>query len=87
MLAEFVMRGAAVNSSKEVQLTPEIKHTFASGQLGEWVVGPMELKPGINVIRLNDPLWSLAQVPLLVSQVQVRPATSPSATNQPPGGG
>ena len=89
IMAEFSMRAAAVNSSKEIQVTSEIRHTFASGQLGEWVVGPMELKPGINVLQFRDPLWSLAQVPLLVGQIQVRqvPVPAPAATNAAPAGG
>ncbi len=88
---ELNIRAVAMKSSKQVQLTPDIKHTFASGQLGQWTTEPMELRPGINILRLADPLWDLAQAPLLVEQIQMRQVSQPppaaAATNQPPGGG
>jgi len=74
VVVNVAIRGVAVNSAKEVQITPDIKHTFASGKIDEWVAGPMELKPGVNVLRVSDPLYDLARTPLLVDQIQLRPA-------------
>lgn len=77
VLAMVELRGTAFGGAKSVQVSPEIKHTFADWQqayrLSAWQIGPLSIMPGVNVLTLSDPLWSLSQNPLLVSEIRVVP--------------
>ncbi|MFH0907579.1 MAG: glycosyltransferase family 39 protein [bacterium] len=88
VVVRMVVRGIAVGSAKQVQITSDLKHTFGARQMDEWPIGPLELQPGINQLKLTDPLWDMARVPLLVDRVQVLPVTPAAATTNgaAPGG-
>ncbi len=75
--AVFSVRGVAVGGGKTVQVSPSEKHTFEPGRMSEWRVGPMDLRPGLSVLRLDDPLYPLAGNALLVDTLEVREATTP----------
>lgn len=68
------LRAVAAGGSKTVRVTPTMTKDFPAGQVSEWRFGPLALQPGINILTLHDPLWSLGKSLLLVEGIAVEEA-------------
>ncbi|MBU0679225.1 MAG: glycosyltransferase family 39 protein [Verrucomicrobia bacterium] len=71
----FGLRGMAIQGRKKVQIGDQLSHSFPDRELSDWMIGLTEISPGSNRLQLEDKLWSLGRVPLLLEQVIVEPAT------------
>jgi len=68
------MRGMTLNGSKRIFIQGGGQYRdFRHLQLEEWALKNITLRPGLNKIVFTDSLWSVANVPLLVDQVEVSP--------------
>jgi 4-amino-4-deoxy-L-arabinose transferase-like glycosyltransferase len=82
--AKVTIGGFGAGSAKNVRLGSEgTTFVFPPGRLAEWVVGPVELKPGLNQIALTDPFRQGAQVPLLVDRISVDMEADPQVVGKP----
>jgi hypothetical protein len=76
---DLILRGVAANGSKRVAFISQAPgpqaaaayYDFANRQLQEWQLKGIDLQPGMNRLRLRDPLWSIAKNPLLVDFVRI----------------
>lgn len=68
------IHGFSASGAKQVQAKENGKHRFEGGKQELFRVGPVWLPPGQTIIRLEDDLWSLAKVPLLVRSAVLEPA-------------
>lgn len=67
------IHGVAPGGSKAVMVDQARRVNFPQDQMVEQVLDPVELQPGPNTIRLDDPLWnSRAQIPLLVQEISAQ---------------
>ena len=70
------LTAVAVNGAKRI-MVPAAQQTadFQSGELKEWVIQPIKLKPGLNEIMLRDSLGGVSQAALLVNSIEVSALT------------
>jgi hypothetical protein len=79
--AQIILRGAAVNGAKTVNLSPSSQHTFPVGRVESWTLGPLDLQPGVNSLTLRDTLWDASRNPLLLESVVVREVAAAKVVN------
>lgn len=65
------LRGMAINGGKRAMGPAGSYHDFRHLQIEEWALPPVELQPGLNQITLQDPMWRVSNIPLLVDDVRV----------------
>jgi hypothetical protein len=77
------IRAAAMGGTKSVRLAGRYTREFQNGRLEDWNLGPTLLPPGRHNFTLDDQLWSMAHVPLLVDGLGIEPYVAPAQTNSP----
>ncbi len=65
------MTASSIRGPKLVNAGIGAKHQFSGSRLEQWSIGPITLNSGLTAIALQDPLWSRAMNPLLISRVEV----------------
>ncbi|MBN1270399.1 MAG: hypothetical protein JXB04_12480, partial [Kiritimatiellae bacterium] len=74
LAARIRLAAVAVGGTKRVDFGTEVVQTFEAHRLTPWEIGTIVLPPGKQVLRINDRLWSLARIPLLVGEVEIQVA-------------
>jgi len=80
---DVVLQGVAAGGAKQVEAAPEVKKEFPGGKMQAWRLTLPRLAPGLTQIVLQDSLWDLGQVPLLVESLSAEPSKSSIAPGGP----
>jgi hypothetical protein len=63
--------GVAAGGTKRVDFGTEVIQTFEANKPIQWEIGSIIVPPGRNLLRMQDRLWQLARIPLLVGDVGI----------------
>ena len=67
------IRGVAINGTKRVKATPYGEHAFPQGQIEDWSLAGVTLKPGANPLLLSSPGSDRRNAVLLVEDIRIEP--------------
>jgi hypothetical protein len=72
----MTVRGSAVGGRKRILYGTEEGRNFEfePNRMMELKIGPAMVPPGKSILRLQDDLWELGRIPLVVEELSVRPA-------------
>lgn len=69
------LRGVAPGGPKVVVGPAGERHEFNAGEIQDWFMGPVVLKPGATKVSLADPRWDARQSPLFIAGIEIEPVT------------
>ncbi len=65
------LTAVAPTGAKKITTSAGFNREFKQNEMTTWDIGPIETRPGINRITLEDKLWDLARNPLLVQSAEI----------------